>query len=53
MWSEKDWKEFIQGESELEADMIMAQVNADPEMANVVVPDEMAKVLEIVQSAQI
>ncbi len=53
MWSEKDWKEFIQGESELEADLIMAEVNADPEMANVVAPEEMDKALKIVQSAQI
>lgn len=40
-WTEKDWKEFIQGESELEAEEIMAMVNSDPTMKNVVAPPEL------------
>lgn len=40
-WTEKDWKEFIQGESDEEAAMIMEMVNADPSMKDVVAPPEL------------
>lgn len=39
--TDKDWKEFVQAESDIEAERIMRQVASDPSLKDVHAPEEL------------